>query len=497
MLKVGSSELTAKVAQAHTGALVGDDRIFDAACRQMGMLRVQSIEELVLTAHLLSQTGPIATRGLGVVSISGGACELIADQAERCGVALPQFAPATLEPLRDALSAMGASTHNPLDITGAVVGKPEMFQHVIDVIAKDPSIGLVTAVFGLRAEADGNFSALNAKALSAIGAAIQASGKPGLLLTQTLQPISTEDRAALERFRIPMVSGGLRDGVQAIGNAFRWSQRQALPPYLPPPVAQALARQRPGGERATLDYLASCGVPVIPATLATSDDEAVQAARAAGGDRVVLKIASPDIAHKTEAGGVLLGLDGDAAVAEGYRRILANVRQSQPQARIDGVIVSPMRPPGVELFVGIARDPQWGLAMAIALGGIWVEALKDSTVRLLPLDRAAVVEMFSELKAATILRGFRGQPAVDLDAVADIAVRIGEAALALGPQLASMEVNPLYVGPQGRIECLDALALWDEGAQARTPRMATAQRPTHSGPWAMTSNGAPGATPHP
>lgn len=465
ILKVGSSELTAKVAQAHTGALVGDDRVFDAACSQLGIVRVRSIEELVITTHLLAHTGKIAVQGLGVVSISGGACEVIADTADRCGVALPQFAPDTLTPLRGVLSALGASTHNPLDITGAAVGKPEMFRQVLDVVAADPAVGLTAAVFGLRTESDGSMPQLNEKALSAIGSAIAGSGKPGVFLTQTVQPISAADRIALARVNIPLVIGGLRDGTQAIGNAFRWSARLAKPPYQSA-AHRPIADTKPSSERTTLEYLSSCGVPVIPAVIATSEEEAIRAARAAGDNPVVLKISSSDIAHKTEAGGVLLDLRGDGAVAEGYGRILANVRRAQPAARLDGVIVSPMRPKGTELLVGIARDPQWGLVMAVALGGIWVEALKDSSLRLLPVNRHDVIEMFGELRAAAILRGYRGQPAVDLGAVADVAVKIAEAALALGPDLASLEVNPLYVGPDGRIECLDALALWADECEA-------------------------------
>lgn len=467
VLKVGTAELTAKVAQAHTGALVGDDRVFDAACRQLGMIRVRSMEEMVVTANLLAHTGPIATRGLAVVSISGGACEMVADAAGEFGVALPPFAPATLESLRGALSELGASTHNPLDVTGAAVAKPEMFRAVLAAAGADPAVGLVAAVYGLPS-ASNAVSARNGEALGHIAAGLAATGKPGFLLTQTLQPIDETSRRVMAEAGLTLATGGLRAAMQAVGHAFRWSQRCEQGPHRSvragDPQVPALASARPAGERATLDFLRDRGVPVIPATVATTADEAVAAARAVGGDPVVLKIASPDIAHKTEAGGVLLDLQGDAAVADGFRRILGNVRAAAPDARIDGVIVSPMRPKGTELFVGVARDPQWGLALAVALGGVWVEALQDSSLRLLPVDRDAVVAMFGELRAAAILRGYRGSAGIDLEAVAEVVVRIGEAAAALGPDLASLEVNPLYVGPDGRVECLDALALWSDEA---------------------------------
>ncbi|MDB5969920.1 MAG: uncharacterized protein JWQ90_2370 [Hydrocarboniphaga sp.] len=459
ILKVGTSELTAKVAQAHTGALVGDDKVFDSACRQLGLARVGSIEELVQTAALLAYTGPITQRSLGLVSISGGACEMVADNAETFGVALPQFGEETLAALRGVLSEMGASTHNPLDVTGAAVTKPEMFENVLRIAGSDPGIGITATVCGLPDEAS-KISKFNTVALAHIGRGIQASGKPGVLLTQTLQPVSELSLKLLEESGVPFALCGLDDGIQALGHAFAWSASLDRAVYRPlPPSAAAVARPR--SERETLEYLAASGVPVIPAVTATSSAQAVMAAAEALGP-VVLKIASPDIAHKTEAGGVLLNLADDAAVAEGYARILANVAKAQPDARIDGVIVSPMRAKGSELFVGIARDPQWGLAIAVSLGGVWVEALQDSSLRLLPVAAGEIRAMFEELRAAKILRGYRGQPAVDLDAVAQVVERIAQAAIALGPDLVSLEVNPLYVGPDGRIECLDALAIWND-----------------------------------
>jgi hypothetical protein len=163
---------------------------------------------------------------------------------------------------------------------------------------------------------------------------------------------------------------------------------------------------------------------------------------------------------KRKRGGALLNLSGETAVAEGYERILDNVRHSNPAARIDGVVVAPMRGRGNELFVSVARDPQWGLALVVALGGVWVEALEDSSLRVLPMTPAEIKEMFLELRAARLLQGYRGAPPVDLDAVAGVVAKIAAAAAALGPALVSLEVNPLYVGFDGCIECLDALAVW-------------------------------------
>jgi succinyl-CoA synthetase beta subunit len=177
------------------------------------------------------------------------------------------------------------------------------------------------------------------------------------------------------------------------------------------------------------------------------------------GSAVVLKIASPDIAHKTEVGGVLLNLPGDEAVAAGFVQIVSAVEAAVPSARIDGVIVAPMRAPGLELFVGVRRDPQWGHVIAVGLGGVWIEALRDVSLRLLPVTPEVVADMLRELRGAKLLAGYRGAPPVDIDRLAAVVARIGDAALALGPSLDTLEINPL-VAIGGHIEALDALVTY-------------------------------------
>ena len=228
-----------------------------------------------------------------------------------------------------------------------------------------------------------------------------------------------------------------------------------------PPASAAPLRDGAGSEREVLAWLAGFGVPVSPSTVTRSADEAVAHARALGAP-VVLKIVSPDIAHKTEVGGVRLRLQGDDAIAEAWREIDANARRAAPAAQIDGILVAPMREGGVELFVGTARDPDWGRVIVAGLGGIWVEALQDSALRVLPVQHDDVLEMLNGLRAAKILRGYRGSPPVDLDAVANVIVRIGDAALSLPAGAAALEINPLWLrGSQ--IEALDALVTWSRG----------------------------------
>jgi acyl-CoA synthetase (NDP forming) len=258
---------------------------------------------------------------------------------------------------------------------------------------------------------------------------------------------------------IGFVAPGLDFGVRAIGKLFWWSERVERTSATRRPAAQRQgSAARPTSEREVLDYLASFDVPVIRTETATSAAEAVAAARRIGGP-VALKIVSPDIPHKTDVGGVKLNVSGDDAVREAYEQILSAVKQAKPQARIDGVSVAPFRTGGVEILVGVARDPQWGLVMALGLGGVWVEALQDTALRLLPIEEDDAVRALESLRGAKLFKGFRGAPPVDLRRVAQAAVRIGDAALALGPELQALEINPLLASVE-RVEALDALAVW-------------------------------------
>lgn len=456
MLKAGATELTAQVAAAHTGALVGNDAVFDAACRQLGVLRVHTLEDLLITAGLLAHTGPLRAPGVGIVSISGGACTLIADRAEAHGVSLPALSPATRERLREAVPGPGDAL-NPFDITGLAVRDPALFERVISALGDDPAIGFVGCVYSMP----WNEKWQQVPAIEVIGRALSQLGKPSAMLNQTLRPVSQKSRDIMAACGVPAAFGGLEAVVGALGHISRWSawlEAQATRER-PAPVPPALpTTARPDSERATLDYLASRGVSVIPARLATTRGEAVDFAAALRAP-VAMKIASPDIAHKTEVGGVRLDLQGDAAVGAAFDAMLAGVRQARPDARLDGVLVSPMRSGGLEILVGTVRDPQWGLTLAVGLGGVWVEALADTQLHVLPVSPQEAKAMLGRLRAAKLLQGFRGSPPVDLDRLAGVIAAIGDAALALGDSLAALEVNPLWVHGDD-VEALDALALW-------------------------------------
>ncbi|TMR09792.1 acetate--CoA ligase family protein, partial [Nonomuraea zeae] len=209
--------------------------------------------------------------------------------------------------------------------------------------------------------------------------------------------------------------------------------------------------------------LAAAGLPVVPSTLVSEESEAVAAAEGFGYP-VVLKIAAEGLGHKSDIGGVRLGLSGPEEVREAFRALIAAVPPAATAAggtgpALAGVLVQPQRSGGVELLVGLVRDPAWGLTLAVGLGGIWVEVLRDTALRVLPVDTAEVRLALSELRGTALLQGARGGEPADLDAVAEVVARIAAFAETLGDELESLEINPLLV-TGSRVEALDALVTW-------------------------------------
>ena len=451
-LKAGASEATAAVAAAHTGAVVGDDRVFDAACERLGVVRVATIEQLVNTAATIAATGPLERPGVAFVSISGGICEIASDIAETVGVNFPPFSPDARTELGAVLSDLG-QMHNPLDLTGAAVRDETMWRTVSEIAGRDPAIGLTLLNWDVPAFAEPPMP----DTVRMIGEALAEAKAPALMIGNFARPVNEHGLAFKERHGLDYTLPGIGEGMAAVGRLAWWSERvrRPAPPPAPPIAATG---ERPTDERQTLAFLAARGVPVVPQAVATHAAEAARIAREIGGP-VALKILSRDIPHKSEAGGVALGLEGDAAIEAGFRRIVESAAKHAPDAAIEGVLVAPMRTGGLELLVGVARDPVWGPVLAVGLGGIWVEALQDTALCLLPAPHDDIVRALRSLRAAKLLDGYRGQPTADIVRLAEVIATIGEAALALRPDCAALEVNPLWVRGAD-IEALDALAIW-------------------------------------
>ena len=463
VLKVGASEVTAQSAMAHTGALVGDDRVFEGICEQHGIIRVRSMEDLLATADIVGRTGVLRPGGLCVLTNSGGVGEIAADMADLRGIQLPAISAATAALLEKNLPDI-ATVHNPLDLTGSVT--PVQCEDVVRILGAQDEHAVILCPWYEIPNEPAQMSERLTQLHAHLANGLAEAQVPGLLVSYTNTRINDFSRKIIAETGANYLACGLDRALTGLAGSFWWSQRQrehASAMKFNTAAAAAVSpkttsHQRPRSEHETLAFLASQGVAVVPSTLASNADQAVAAARALGGS-VVVKVASPDIAHKSDIGGVVLNLQGDDAVRGAALQVLHAASEKCPTAHIEGVIVAPMRERGIELFVGYTRDPQWGPVLAVGLGGVWVEILQDVALRPLPVDAREIKRMLTGLRGAKLLTGQRGVPAADLDAVANAIERIAQVIMNLGPELEALDVNPLWVrGSQ--VEALDALFVW-------------------------------------
>lgn len=459
VLKAGRSELAARTAAAHTGALVGDDATVDAVFRDLGVIRVDTIEDLLVTAGAAARLGRLPRTGVGVVSISGGACDIIADLADAGGLTLPALAPNTVEELTSVMPAYG-SVQNPLDVTGAAVIDTALNTACIEAVGNDPSVGVVLAVNRLPwQEHEKPF--VGQGFIDAIGKGAVQSSAPVVFVNQVMQPVTDTTRDALRRGGLDYAICGLGYAVTAVRNVCWWSAQHPTAPARRTEVTLPAPGQRaePWSEHRARALLESAGVPVIPSVLATTAEEAVAAAESFGGP-VAVKLVSPQVLHKSDIGGVRLGVEGAAEVRAAFEAVTA-AGSGVRGAVIEGALVSPMREDALELLVGVARDPQWGPILAVALGGVFVEVLRDAALAPLPVSPDRARELLGRLRGSHVLRGVRGAPGADLEQVVAAVARVADLAYALGDALESLEVNPLRVGGSV-VEALDAVVTWRE-----------------------------------
>jgi acetate---CoA ligase (ADP-forming) len=455
ILKVGRNEVTARVAAAHTGAFVGDDRVIDAALRQHGAIRVDSLDTLLTTASVLARSGPLRGRRLAVAGISGGACDILSDRALEEGLELEPFSPATVAAVRAQLPAFG-TVNNPLDVTGAAVADPELFARIVTILGEEPGVDAIVVQQDYPTRQSGAVAQF--RNILATAATLETPTFVTGVLNRDVDPDDDRFEKGSDCFQ----SGGLDQVIRALGRAACWSERLRAPAPaaydadepddagLPVPVGS-----RPGvwSEARSRELLAAQGVPVVPAIHAHSVD-AVLAAASELGYPVVAKANADDLPYKTDVGAVALDLRSEDDVRRVVRAMAAGLvnRGVEP----DGYLVSPMRPPGIELIVGVARHESWGLVLAVGLGGVLTEVQADAVLRILPVGPTDVREMLGELRNRAILDGGRGRPPADLDATVAAILAVARAATTLGDRLEALEVNPLAIDG-GRVEALDAL----------------------------------------
>jgi acyl-CoA synthetase (NDP forming) len=462
-IKVGRSQAGARVARAHTGSLVGDDAVVDAVFRQNGVIRVDSLEDLIITAGLLAETGPLPGNRFGFITASGGASEIIADRAEDEGIEIPEFAPDTVERLRRVVPEF-AATQNPVDVTGYILINRDLMRNALAAVQDDPGLDALVLVSDLPRTAPPDPAPI-IEMFRHSSEALRQAAKPLIVMGNTLTDITPFGRDVASQTGYPGVLGGIHHGLTALGRAVRWSAlhrsatQEAPVAAQPRPEPELAVPDQPGSswsEHRAATFLAAHGIPVVPSALVTSPEQAADTA-AAVGYPVVVKLAADGIEHKSDIGGVKIGLSSAAEVRAAYADVIAAGRAAG--ADVQGALVQPQRAGGIELLVGVVTDPAWGQVLAVGLGGVWVEILADTALCVLPVDRARVLQALRSLRGARLFDGPRGTAKADLDAVADAITAVADLAQRLGDRLDALEVNPLLVrGSQ--VEALDALITW-------------------------------------
>jgi acyl-CoA synthetase (NDP forming) len=465
-IKVGRSSAAARSVAAHTGGIAGDDRAVSAALRSAGILRVDTPEELLTTAGVAlalsgGRGGALAGgRGgalaggcggaLAAIAISGGACALIADAADRHGLELAGLSDATTRPIAEAIAAFGQVT-NPLDVTGAVISRPEILETVLRALRGDPAVHTVLCQMPL---AEHRTVASDALLEVLARASKPHPGRADVLIASGNEvSLSASARECLREFGLPFAWGNAEHVVAAVA---RLGTRRSAPPRpagLGTPVAVP-ARPRRGtwSEADGRLLLMENGVPVVPGTVVRDAESAARAGALYG--EAAVKAVSSSLVHKSDTGAVRLGVLGTGQMRASFHAVSAAAGQREP-----AVLITPMRRGGIELLVGVVRDVQWGLLLAVGLGGIWAEILDDASVRRLPVDRAEAARMLDELRGRRLLDGYRAGPPADLDAVAAVICRVGALAAGIGDELESLEINPLYVRG-AEVEALDVTVSW-------------------------------------
>jgi acyl-CoA synthetase (NDP forming) len=444
-MKVGRSEVGAEAASSHTASLAGEDAVYDAVLRQHGAWRVQSTEEMLDIAYACRPRIYPAGKRLGLVTISGGAGVLMADAAEDHGLDVAPMPAAVQAEMKEMLPF--AAPRNPVDVTAHFFNDlslvPKFTKAMLDRGNYDGLIGFWTSVAG---------SPVLGNPLLEYLTDTMKDYSDRLFLHVMLTPDEMRQRyedAGFPSFEDPTRAIVAMAALMSFGAAFADGTRPV--PNIP---AFAALPDRPLSEHSAKAILAAAGLPVIKDALVNSSAEVIDTVRKLNAP-VVLKIVSPDILHKTEAGGVKLGVTAETA-EEAYGAIVASAKRYAPDARIDGVIVSPMAPDGVECILGARNDPVFGPVVLFGLGGVFTEVLKDVSFRRAPFGVEMAHEMVEELKSVELLKGARGQPATDLDALAQAISRLSLFAAAHGDAIESVEMNPLRATPDGCL-ALDAL----------------------------------------
>ena len=437
--KLGRSEIGRELAASHTGAMTGADDTADAFFRAHGIVRVGTLESLLETAQLLGRFPPskqprTGRRRIGVVTTTGGGAATVVDQLGLYGIDIAPPSEHVIRHLAEKNIHVGQSPMIDLTLAGT---KKEIYSAVLDALLASDDCDAVLAVVGSSAQFHPQLAVE-----PIVGAK---SGKPLLVFIAPAADTSLDllRAGAVPAFRTP------ESCADAIRCYFDWQPPVARDMAAPAGLGAvagliAAAGGVPLNERDAAGVFSALGIPAAPSQVLTTADQGSSIPYP-----VVAKVLSRDVLHKTDAGGVVLGIADAAALQDACRRILGNVRARHPEARIDGVLVQKMERGLAEVILGYRHDPQVGPVVIVGAGGTLAEIYKDYAIRSAPVDLPEAHRMISEVKALALVRGYRGLPPGDVDALAEAVVAFSMLALLPGATVGEAEINPLLVKPAG------------------------------------------------
>ena len=449
VIKSGRTQAGAQAAVSHTGSLAGSEGVYEAFFQQSGIIRANSIEELFNFAAAFSNKKIPRGNKVAIVTNAGGPGIVATDMTVSSGLQLAKFAEETVETLASHLPPT-ANLHNPVDVIGDA--SQDRYENALGAVIKDEEVDGALVILTPQ-------SMTNALATAeAIARIAHRSPKPILCCFMGIFDVSAGVKHLQERgipvFRFPEHAA---ESFAALYRYSRWLNRQELAEFTQnydtarasALIQQALAAGKPYlGEWEGGEVLGCYGISPLPVTLAKTREEAREFAAKIGSE-VALKIVSPQIIHKSDAGGVELRLGSDEAVMEAFDRIVERAGQYAPNATIEGVLVEKMADPGEEAIVGMSRYRRYGPLLMFGLGGIFVEVFKDVVFGLAPVGRNDARQMINGIKGITILKGYRGKPPSDLEALERILVGVSNMVLN-HPEISELDINPLIVHEKGK-----------------------------------------------
>ena len=455
--KIARSELGSAAALSHTGALAGSYQALQAVFRQRGVIEAHDIDDLFALAGACTAGRLPRGPGIGVITDSGGAGAIVADRAEDLGLTVPVVSDDTVKRLKEFVPPFATGeVSNPFDATAAISENPASVGPMSQAFLDDPAIdGLVVITAGSGEPGKARFTALLEH--------VSSTDKPvfGVTLAGSSAALPYE---ALRSGNLPAYhsSGKAVESMAALLHFSRALERHQ---------ARSEGRRKNSLKADLMDtleglgeapteydskrFLKQCGIPVVDEWLATSAEEAARQAENLGYP-VVLKIQSPQIIHKTEAGGIRLNLANARAVESAYEEIMSRVRKTAPAADITGILVSQMLPTPLELIAGIHRDPTFGPLILFGLGGLWVEVFDETAMRPAPVTPEDIVDMVEQLRGVSLLRGARNMPAVQPEAIESLLLTLSDIAMAAGESITGIDINPLVATAAGHLVALDA-----------------------------------------